>query len=147
MPAQDGLRIELGILPTGQPAIWLPNRTDLVNHFNVGITGTMGTGKTQLTKAILAQIVWSGADNVGGHPPGILVFDYKGDYGDTPREPFATAIGAHVLAPEQLPLNPLHPSRPSTRQELALLPQIFADTLRAIDRASVPYSATRSSVA
>ena len=129
----DGLRIELGSLTTGQSAIWLPNRTDLVNHFNVGITGTMGTGKTQLTKAILAQMVWSGSDNVGGHPPGVLIFDYKGDYGDTPNEPFASAIGARVLAPEQLPLNPLHPSRPSTRQELALLPQIFADTLRAID--------------
>jgi DNA phosphorothioation-dependent restriction protein DptH len=133
LPAPDGLRVELGTLNTGQPAIWLPNRTDLVNHFNVGITGTMGTGKTQLTKSLLAQIVWAGADNVGGRPPGVLIFDYKGDYGDTPREPFATAIGARVLAPEQLPLNPLHASQPSTRQELALLPQIFADTLRAID--------------
>jgi DNA phosphorothioation-dependent restriction protein DptH len=111
----------------------LPNRTDLVNHFNVGITGTMGTGKTQLTKSLLAQIVWGGNDNVGGRPPGILIFDYKGDYADTPHEPFATAIGARVLAPEQVPLNPLHPSHPSTRQQFALLPQVFADTLRAID--------------
>ncbi|HEY3353384.1 MAG TPA: hypothetical protein VGQ83_09060 [Polyangia bacterium] len=130
---EDGIVVTLGELDNGQPARWLPNRTDLVYHFNVGITGTMGTGKTQLTKSILAQLLRQAPENPGGGPFGALIFDYKGDYIDSPKEPFATAINAKVLAPEGLPINPLHTARPKTRQEFVLMAQVFADTLRTID--------------
>lgn len=133
LQAPDGIRVVLGSLSSGEPALWLPNRTDLVNHFNVGITGTMGTGKTQLTKALVAQILLGGPNNVDAARPGVLIFDYKGDYRDGARETFATTVGAQVLEPQGLPLNPLHAARPKTRQEFALMAQVFADTLRAID--------------
>ena len=132
--APRGMTITLGhVAQTGEPAVWTPNHTDVVNHFNVGITGTMGTGKTQLTKSLLAQLIHNGGDNVGGARPGILIFDYKGDYRDTALEPFATAIGARVLDPSNLPLNPLRPLRPRERRDLVLCQQAFADTLMAID--------------
>ncbi|HEU4403952.1 MAG TPA: DUF87 domain-containing protein [Polyangiaceae bacterium] len=130
----DGMRVIFGQLPRGEPAVWLPNRTDLVNHFNVGITGTMGTGKTQLTKSLLAQLIWEGKRNPGAKGPGILVFDYKGDYQDTASDPFATLVGAKVLEPENLPLNPLRTMRPTSRQMLRGLPREFADTMLAIQR-------------
>lgn len=127
----DGVRVVLGRVDSGQPAVWLPNRTDLVNHFNVGITGTMGTGKTQLTKALVAQLVWGSRDNPGGRRPGLLIFDYKGDYQDR-KDRFASAIGASVWRPEELPLNPLRPKLPQSRTEFVLMARGFADTLRAI---------------
>ncbi|KYF48522.1 hypothetical protein BE04_37680 [Sorangium cellulosum] len=110
----------------------MPNRIDLVNHFNVGITGTMGTGKTQLTKSLLAQLIWQGSNNPGGRAPSILVFDYKGDYQDSNVELFASKVGAAVLQPEALPLNPLRPIRPTSRQEFVSLARVFADTMLAI---------------
>jgi hypothetical protein len=133
LQAPDGIRVVLGLLSSGEPALWLPNRTDLVNHFNVGITGTMGTGKTQLTKALVAQLLLGGPHNVDAARPGVLIFDYKADYRDGARDTFATTVGAQVLEPQGLPLNPLHAARPKTRQEFALMAQVFADTLRAID--------------
>lgn len=132
-PDADGQRIRIGSLRSGADAVWLPNRTDLVLHFNVGITGTMGTGKTQLTKALLAQLIRTGSDNVGGVRPGILVFDYKGDYKDSVNEAFASLVGASVHEAIQLPINPLKPTKPQGRRDFALAPQVFADTLRAID--------------
>src|SRR5262249_5797645 len=47
-PTADGMTIVFGRPTQGRvaQAVWLPNRTDLVTHFNVGITGTMGSGKT-----------------------------------------------------------------------------------------------------
>jgi hypothetical protein len=129
----DGMRLSLGVSARGGgPVVWMPNRTDLVNHFNVGITGTMGTGKTQLTKSLLAQLVWEGRHNPGGRGPGLLVFDYKGDYQDSATEPFASRVGATVLQPEGLPLNPLKTIRPTSRQEFVALARTFADTMLAI---------------
>ena len=130
--APDGMRLVLGATRSGTPALWMPNRTDLVNHYNVGITGTMGTGKTQLTKSLLAQLAWQGRKNPGSKGPGILVFDYKGDYQDSNTELFASRIGAVVLQPEHLPLNPLRTMRPTTKQEFVALARVFADTMLAI---------------
>ncbi len=132
VPDTDGMRVVFGSVGS-DPAIWLPNRTDLVNHFNVGITGTMGTGKTQFTKSLLAQLLWESSKNVGGRRPGVLIFDYKGDYVDSDRDPYASRLGLTVLKPEGLPINPLRYVRPKTRQQFVALPRMFADTLRTID--------------
>ena len=40
----------------------------------------MGTGKTQFTKSLIAQLYREQGKNVEGLPIGILIFDYKGDY-------------------------------------------------------------------
>lgn len=133
----DGMKIVFGRMAQGGgDAIWLPNRTQLVTHFNVGITGTMGTGKTQFVKSLLAQIARSGGDNPGARTPGILIFDYKGDYIDTQPGGFAHAVGARVLSPHHLPINPMRLYRPATAIDLKLGTRQFAETIRTIARAT-----------
>lgn len=60
-----------------------PNNTSLVSHPNLGIIGTMGTGKTQFARSIIAQFSRESCHNVDQTPIGMLVFDYKGDYNDS----------------------------------------------------------------
>jgi DNA phosphorothioation-dependent restriction protein DptH len=64
----------------------------------------MGTGKTQFTKSLIAQMMQNTNDNIDALPIGILIFDYKGDY---IKEDFIAATGAKVLDPYHLPYNPL----------------------------------------
>ncbi|WP_158623696.1 helicase HerA domain-containing protein [Corallococcus llansteffanensis] len=131
----NGIEVRVGtVLASAEPALWRPNRTDLVTHFNVGITGTMGTGKTQLTKSLVAQLLRNGHVNPGGRRPGIIIFDYKGDYIDTQPGGFAHTIGAKVLEPYHLPINPLHLKAPTSKLDLKLAAREFADTIRTIAR-------------
>lgn len=65
-----------------QKILFEPNNTESVSHPNMGIIGTMGTGKTQFARSVIAQLSKEGVRNVGGEPIGLLVFDYKGDYKD-----------------------------------------------------------------
>ena len=67
-------------------------------HPNMGIIGTMGTGKTQFTKSVVCQLIRSRKLNYGNGPLGILIFDYKGDYNETKAD-FLEATGARVLKP------------------------------------------------
>ena len=92
-------------LEDGRPVCWYPNDTTRVFHPNMGIIGTMGTGKTQLTKSVVTQLCRQRRNNFDGHPLGILIFDYKGDYNETKPE-FVQATGARVLTPYHLPFNP-----------------------------------------
>lgn len=87
-----------------QPVHWFPTDTDKLMHTNTGIIGTMGTGKTQFTQSVIAQLYQNQADNVYGTSIGILIFDYNGDY---IKPDFITATNAKVLNPVHLPYNPL----------------------------------------
>jgi DNA phosphorothioation-dependent restriction protein DptH len=87
-----------------QPIIWEPTNTAKVLNTNTGIIGTMGTGKTQFTKSLIAQLQRNQHNNVLSTPIGILIFDYKNDY---TKEDFVEATNAKVLSPELLPFNPL----------------------------------------
>lgn len=91
---------------SGEQVIWSPNDTEQLFHVNTGIIGTMGTGKTQCTKSIIAQLWRERGNNYDGSPMGILIFDYKGDYNETKPE-FVRAVNARVLKPFKLPFNPL----------------------------------------
>lgn len=62
--------------------VFEPNNTKMVSHPNMGVIGTMGTGKTQFARSVIAQFSKESIHNVGGKPVGMLVFDYKGDYKD-----------------------------------------------------------------
>lgn len=93
-------------ISTGAPLIWKPNDTNQVFHTNMGIIGTMGTGKTQFTKSLIAQLHRDQAHNFDGSPLGILIFDYKGDYNES-KEDFIDATKAKVFKPYHLPFNPL----------------------------------------
>lgn len=72
--------IRVGKSKSGAEIIFEPNNTDKVTHPNMGIIGTMGTGKTQFARSVIAQFAKETSHNVGGKPVGMLVFDYKGDY-------------------------------------------------------------------
>lgn len=93
------------------PLVWEPTNTAKFLNPNSGIIGTMGTGKTQFTKSLVTQLVKTQNLNVGGKPPGILIFDYKSDYVD---EQFLKATGGRKFMPYKLPYNPLsiHGSMP-----------------------------------
>lgn len=75
----------------------------MVSHPNMGIIGTMGTGKTQFARSVIAQFAKEKAHNVGGQPVGLLIFDYKGDYKD--KEFLETVEGECYKA--NYPFNPL----------------------------------------
>lgn len=78
-----GIKIKVGHTQSGhQEVVFEPNNTKMVSHPNMGIIGTMGTGKTQFARSLIAQLAKEGRNNLGGKPVGVLVFDYKGDYKD-----------------------------------------------------------------
>ena len=63
-----------------------------MNQLNIGVVGDLGTGKTQLLKSIVHQIVSSSNDNRGIRPR-VMIFDYKRDYSN---QDFVQATGARV---------------------------------------------------
>ena len=99
-----GIKITIGHSKVNNdPVVFEVNNTKVVSHFNMGIIGTMGTGKTQLARSIIAQFSKEGIHNIDGKPIGMLVFDYKGDYKD---QEFLDSVGGHVYR-NKLPFNPL----------------------------------------
>lgn len=101
----SGIKLIVGYSKaTGAEITFEPNNTKMVTHPNMGVIGTMGTGKTQFARSIIAQITKEGKHNIGGHPIGVLVFDYKGDYRD--RE-FLDVVGIDKAYKYNLPFNPL----------------------------------------
>lgn len=89
-----------------------PSNTEL-NQINIGIVGDLGTGKTQLTKALIYEFTRHSEAN-RGHSPKFLIFDYKRDY---TKEDFVTAVNARVVVPHKIPLNifdiaKINPERP-----------------------------------
>lgn len=77
------IKIQVGHSLSGHSeVVYEPNNTKMVSHPNMGIIGTMGTGKTQFARSVIAQFSKESIHNVDGKPVGMLVFDYKGDYKD-----------------------------------------------------------------
>lgn len=126
-----GMSIVFGIdLASGKAVEWNPNNTNQVFHTNTGIIGTMGTGKTQFTKSMIAQLVHQQDKNVDGKPLGILIFDYKGDYNESKLD-FVESTHAQVLKPYHLPFNPLTITRSNVFKPLLPIhtANAFKDTL------------------
>lgn len=100
----SGVKILVGNESVSDKAIYFePNNTKKVSHPNLGIIGTMGTGKTQFARSVIAQLSKESCHNVNGSPIGVLVFDYKGDYKD---EEFLNAVGGYAYK-TSYPFNPL----------------------------------------
>lgn len=89
---------------TGTTLTWEPTNTARFMNTNTGIIGTMGTGKTQFTKALVTQLMRNQGKNVDGGPIGMLIFDYKSDYVD---DAFCQATQAKKYKLHNLPYNPL----------------------------------------
>lgn len=105
--ASEGIQLLFGTdITSGEPLMWCPNDTNQIFHANTGIIGTMGTGKTQFTKSMIAQLYLNRGSNFGADSLGILIFDYKGDYNES-KEDFIRATNAKVLKPYHLQFNPL----------------------------------------
>jgi len=104
-PSTEPMQITFGFnILNNEQIIWYPTDTTKTLNTNTGIIGTMGTGKTQFTKSLIAQMMQNIDHNVHQTPIGILIFDYKGDY---IKEDFTEPTGAKVLEPYHLPYNPL----------------------------------------
>lgn len=100
----QAIKIHVGnSLANNANVVFEPNNTRMVSHPNLGIIGTMGTGKTQFARSIIAQFVKEKEHNVGNHPVGVLVFDYKGDYRD---KQFLDVVNGKAYK-YNLPFNPL----------------------------------------
>ena len=111
----------------GLPVVWEPNNTDVLFHTNMGIIGTMGTGKTQFTKSMITQIYRESKYNVDGKDVGILIFDYKGDYNKSKKD-FIEATNANVYELYRLPFNPLSVIRAENSKPM--LPLHTANSLK-----------------
>jgi len=112
-------------LNNGLAVNWEPTSTHKVMHTNTGIIGTMGTGKTQFTKSVIAQLYKNAANNVDGKPIGILIFDYKGDY---IKDDFVNATNAKIYNLHHLPYNPL--SLDATEASKPMLPLHTANNIK-----------------
>lgn len=109
-----GIKVQLGIYDRSDEAVlWTPNDTERILHSNIGIIGTMGTGKTQMTKSVVCQLIRDKNANYGSRRLGVLIFDYKGDYNET-KQDFVDAVDARILKPYRLPFNPLALVEPKT---------------------------------
>ena len=99
----QGIRFPVGERPRRERAhpLYLHPSNTRLTQLNIGIVGDLGTGKTQLTKALIYRLTRS-ADQNRGHAPKFLVFDYKRDY---TKPDFVKAVGARVVSPHRIPLN------------------------------------------
>jgi len=101
--SKEGIHFKVGETVDGfrkEPRSFRPSDTNL-NQLNIGVVGDLGTGKTQLLKAMIWRISKSANDN-RGICPNFLIFDYKKDYSDPE---FVSAVGAKVVKPHHLPVN------------------------------------------
>lgn len=84
-----------------------PSNT-MLNQLNIGIVGDLGTGKTQLIKALIYNISKDSTQN-RGQAPKFLIIDTKRDYdgsGDKKSDKkFVTDINAKIVKPFMLPIN------------------------------------------
>ena len=103
--AGEGIRFTVGQSVSGgerKSYDMHPSNTRL-NQLNIGVVGDLGTGKTQLTKALIYQFTRQ-AERNRGHKPKFLIFDYKHDY---TKPDFVQAVSARVVSPHRIPLNVL----------------------------------------
>ena len=103
LEASAGISLEVGRTTDGfEPRDLSLNISDTrLNQLNIGVVGDLGTGKTQLLKSLIFQII-AARDANRGIKPRFLIFDYKRDYS---TEDFVKATGAKVVRPTRIPLN------------------------------------------
>lgn len=129
-----GMSILLGTeTGSGRELMLYPNDTSVMLHNNIGVIGTMGTGKTQFIKSLITQLRLQQSYNYSGSPVGIMIFDYKGDYNHTKPE-FVEATGALVTKAYKIRYNPFAMSL--KENSVPLLPlhtaNSFTDTISRI---------------
>lgn len=99
----EGVKFPVGSLLPGaerEAAYFWPSNTEL-NQMNVGIVGDLGTGKTQLMKALIFQLRRQ-SQRAQETPVSMLIFDYKRDFQDLE---FLASVGGEVLRIDNIRLN------------------------------------------
>lgn len=94
----------------GARAEYWPGNSE-TTQLNMGIVGDLGTGKTQLLKALILNLRRVSKDTQE-RPVDCLVFDYKRDFQDST---FVESVGATVWQPSRMPLNVLDLHEPYSR--------------------------------
>lgn len=126
----DGVRFPVGklqgVIGAATAEFW-PGNTKLT-QLNIGIAGDLGTGKTQLIKALVANLRQT-ARLRQPNPLSVLVLDYKGDFEDSP---FLESVGGRVLHPNKIPLNFFELPAGFTRLEAVRKAGSFIDVLTQI---------------
>lgn len=123
-----GISIEVGqCKETNTPLHWKPTDTAAFLNPNIGIVGTMGTGKTQCVKSMVLQMKQQELQNPDDESLGMLIFDYKNDYSD---QAFLDATGAQLLDATDLPINPFV-IESDHKRALINTANVFVDTLTA----------------
>lgn len=106
--------------------LWLGNTR--LNQLNIGVVGDLGTGKTQLVKALIYQIRKRSSETQS-KPVDFIIFDYKRDYGD---QEFLESVGGKRISPHFIPLNLFDLGENPTPFEQTLRIGSFIDVLEKI---------------
>ncbi|MFJ5955369.1 hypothetical protein ACIQC5_05350 [Paenarthrobacter sp. NPDC092416] len=127
---KEGVRISVGHLlhsvGDAEADFW-PSNTAL-NQMNVGVVGDLGTGKTQLLKALVYQLRRT-TPRVQAPPLSVLIFDYKRDFQDPA---FLQSVHGRVLHPHKIPLNLFSISGQYSRQKAYQTASRFGSVLQRI---------------
>lgn len=128
--AGDGIRFKVGHLlhsiGDAEATFW-PSNTAL-NQMNIGVVGDLGTGKTQLLKALVYQLRLQ-TPRVQEPPLSMLIFDYKRDFQDPS---FLETVGGRLLRPQRIPLNLFAISGDYSRQKAFQAASRFGAVLQRI---------------
>lgn len=120
-PETENPKIRLGTnQKNGEPVYWMPWEPE---QMHACVLGAPGTGKTQLIKSVIVQLLRQKKDM------GILVLDFKGDYNESKPE-FVDVTGAQVRKIHQLSLNPFDLRKLEQRPQLHVHTAMdFADAM------------------
>lgn len=135
-PTAEGQVVGQGVrLPVGDVknttahvvAEYWPSNTQLT-QLNMGVVGDLGTGKTQLLKALILGLRQQAREK---QRTGVsmLVFDYKNDFKD---HEFLDRVGGVVIGPTGIPLNIFELSEPYTPQAAYRKGKRFVDVIKKI---------------
>lgn len=126
----EGIRFDVGstigtLAPV--PTDFWPSNTRL-NQMNLGVVGDLGTGKTELLKALVAQLRTHAKTNQS-EPLNFLILDYKGDF---QGEEFLQRVGGKVIDPYEIPLNIFAPVTSEHARQPYQQAAAFVDILKRI---------------
>lgn len=135
-----GLNFKIGItkdLIGCKEVFFHPGNTEL-NNINIGVVGDLGTGKTQLLKSLVYQMV-SNPEKNRGEPPKILILDYKRDFSDKEDScRFIEKAKVKVVQPYKIPLNLFSTGGDNSSRLMLDKIGFFRDILRKIFSVNAP---------
>lgn len=140
LETSKGLKFKIGStkdLIGSKEVIFHPGNTEL-NNINIGVVGDLGTGKTQLLKSLVYQMVKK-PDQNRGVAPKILILDYKRDFSDTGDScQFIDKAKVKIVSPYKIPLNLFETGGDNSNRTMLDKIGFFRDILRKIFSVNAP---------